>query len=126
MAASLDICPICNKRVRTDARFLNCSLCSRKVHNNCTALSWHDIDSVSVNLQLWSCQICNSEIFPFNHISETEEFNLALYELRLDKHLNGNPLYREKLFDPFTINDTDNELHCETSTPILPITVTIR
>ena len=109
MAVSIEICPICNKRVRNDAHFLNCTLCTRKIHRNCTALSLYDLNNHAINLQSWSCQSCNSEIFPFNHIIEMEEFNSALYELRLDRHVNGNAFYRQKIFDPFSINDVDKE-----------------
>ena len=105
-------CPVCNNTVPTYAYSLKCNLCRCYIHRNCTNLMREEYNELYLDSNLWSCQICNEHVFPFNHIADDSEYSLAIYELQLNR-ANGPGNYKTIAFDPFHIADND-----ENDTPL--------
>ena len=86
---------------------MQCDLCRRYVQRNCSLLTRIEYSDLTDNFVSWSCQICNENIFPFNHIIDDTEFMFALYELQLNRSQGHTRNTQSIAFDPFEINDND-------------------
>ena len=65
-------CKICSKPVRDNTRAIECDLCLTWCHFKCTSLSVKAYNSLSNTNNLWLCQHCRCEVFPFCEIDNHE------------------------------------------------------
>lgn len=97
-----NLCSICDRNVSINCRRVLCDICQCWTHLKCSSLA-----ILPMNSAQWFCQVCLSEIFPFNHYSNDTDFHFALSETpsNFDFNLEYNQLkYRH--FNPF-LNDSD-------------------
>ena len=101
-------CKLCSKRILTGSRFLNCCICKCTIHIACLPFFFASDYEHTVGND-WICILCNISIFPFNHISDDDEFLSALPYARLN--LEDLQKY---IFDPFDFNnDVDDAFQNE-------------
>ena len=110
METRINTCPTCKKEVRSHAHFLQCNFCLRKVHRNCTLFTKEEFNAFHAEYRSWSCRTCNSFLFPFNHMDENDEFELALYELQLNKPVRDDQRSRNAVFDPFILDSDEHDI----------------
>ena len=72
-------CPCCNKRVSETQRAIECDICFRWFHLRCSLLSSKDYKYYSESNDLWLCDQCRSEIFPFHSVSTSELTKLHVF-----------------------------------------------
>ena len=99
-------CPVCCRKVPSNAKILRCDCCCRFVHKNCTNLLKKDIDEIINFNRSWSCLHCNDSNFPFNGILDEREFYLLL-----PVHTNHdiyNKITSNEVFNPFESNEDWN------------------
>jgi len=77
----INCCVICDKRVISSAKSLNCSICRHWVHLSCTSLSINDFHKLSSAVD-WYCVRCLEACFPFNSIVDDLEFANCIYNLQ--------------------------------------------
>ena len=110
MANSKSLCNLCNKRVLSHCRHLQCDLCKSYVHLNCLPfVSKTDDLYIKRNNISWFCTLCMIDVLPFNHFEEDEDFITALIESRItESSINLDKLNSQnKIFTPFELNDDD-------------------
>ena len=104
-------CPICNKKVSNFMYKIRCCLCSKILHKNCTMLNDKDFNELLSNqTNYWSCRICNESLFVFNNVDNDEAFQSCLFELNLDNTRLSKVLDRNFIFDPFDLNDENDDI----------------
>ena len=64
-------CTICNKGVRTNNCIL-CYQCDHFIHQQCSNLSNKDIKQIENLDYAWSCNICNSDTYPFSSLNSKQ------------------------------------------------------
>ena len=96
-------CPVCSRRVPSNARTLKCDCCRKYIHKNCTNLTKKDIDEIINSGLCWSCFSCNDSIFPFNSTLDDCEFYQSLPVHTT--HDIYNKITSDKVFNPFESND---------------------
>ena len=104
-------CNICYKRVLPHSYHIQCNNCKNLVHINCLPfVNRNDELYNKRHLSDWYCTLCSSELFPFNHILEEDEFILAISEYwTVDENVPiDDLLIQEKLFTPFDLNENEN------------------
>ena len=65
-------CPICVKPVSNNCRTIVCDLCLKWCHFKCLFLTLKQYNAISVTNELWICQVCCHNVFPF-HVIDTSE-----------------------------------------------------
>lgn len=72
-------CSLCNGRVLSHSRILNCSVCQCQTHIQCLPQVNHT-DSIFTerNRNSWICTYCVQDIFPFNYTDDDELFMSTL------------------------------------------------
>ena len=63
--ANTDICPFCEKIVKTRDKAIYCDLCSKWNHIKCNNLNDLDYEYLKSNNETWYCKTCIQEILPF-------------------------------------------------------------
>ena len=90
---------------------MECSVCRNYVHLKCLSNVSKE-DSIYVNRKnlTWICIICTEKIFPFNHITDEEEFKKIAFENNASakKHLVSLEILNKKIFNPFELNGIEN------------------
>ena len=99
-------CPVCFRKVPSNARILKCDCCLRFIHKNCSNLYKKDLDEIISENRSWSCLNCNENNFPFNNISENEPFYASI-RMHNDSKVNEAETFCNRLFEPFEINEND-------------------
>ena len=106
-------CPVCDRMISRHAITARCDTCACHIHRNCTLFCKNDFNDRFEISQAWSCQLCNAEIFAYNHIEDDNMFFNAIHELRLDRPLLNNVYIEDNLvFNPFEMNEEDNDFPC--------------
>ena len=60
-----DICPFCEKIVKTRDKVICCDLCIKWIHIRCNNLNDLDYEYLKNNDETWYCKTCIQEILPF-------------------------------------------------------------
>ena len=92
-------CNVCNKRILSHSRVLKCINCTSECHISCCNLTAKD----TTLIKEWLCIICISEILPFNHLDDDNEFKSALQSLASNVPLDFEAL-ENLVFNPFEWN----------------------
>ena len=104
-------CNVCKKKVLPHSYHVRCSNCRCFVHINCLPYVKKD-DAIFKEREsnVWFCTVCTADIFPFNHLDDSEEFILALSESWHTDEITRfeNLTLQEKLFTPFDLNVEDS------------------
>ena len=105
------VCNICHKRVQRHSYQLKCSICQDDIHLKC--LPYVDKkDSIYREKQhnVWFCTKCTGGIFPFNWVSEDDDFLANLYENQSSEPMIPLSLLldNDKQFLPFELNEDFN------------------
>ena len=89
---------------------IKCDLCSDVFHKECTMLTNSEFNELSeVQINYWSCRICNESLFPFNHTEDDHVFQRYLIDLNLDNTSLSIVHERNLVLEPFDLNeDNDN------------------
>lgn len=74
----MDYCKICRKKVLAHAYQICCTICSGIFHLKCITLQSEFQDNIRQKLSIWSCDECNSNIFPFNWMADDDKFLSAV------------------------------------------------
>lgn len=70
-------CPICIKPIRSNSRAIECDYCLKWCHFKCSLLSSKEFNSISVNENLWLCQPCRQDVFPYYNLDNHELLQLC-------------------------------------------------
>ena len=62
---NIDICPFCEKILKTWDKAICCDLCSKWIHIKCNNLNDLDYEYLKSNDETWYCKTCIDEILPF-------------------------------------------------------------
>jgi len=74
MKSSASSCYICRRSLKSPSNLsVSCELCGRRSHLNCI--------SFLVSQENFYCSVCLQDIFPYNHIKDDVEFNMAVLGL---------------------------------------------
>ncbi len=92
-------CRVCCKDILMRQPHVTCNLCKLSFHSRCI---YTDITDN------WFCSQCNSEIFPFNHFVDDDEFKFALF--CLDNTIDFNRLISLK-FNPLNFEELLHNSH---------------
>ena len=77
MDNSVNICPICERRMLSHSYSILCNCCLRHANRNCTQFSHYEFEMLYLNAP-WYCRLCNETIFAFNHIDDDSEFQSTI------------------------------------------------
>ena len=98
----MDNCPVCNKRILSHAKHIDCQICNSRYHVKCISLDPDDHIYMQIHMSTWYCKNCVSEIFPFNHIEDDELFVSDINNF--DFSLNNFDSISARIFNPFELN----------------------
>lgn len=70
-------CPICVKPVSNNCRAIDCDLCLKWWHFKCSYLTLKQNNAISVTNDLWICQLCCHNVFPFHDLDTSELLELT-------------------------------------------------
>ena len=112
--ASINSCNICNRKVLRHSYHRKCTLCELYLHIKCLP-NVNNNDSIYSNREFdhWYCTKCTSDLFPFNHFSDDDEFKKSISEswnlpITIPYNLINN---QENILLPFDLNENfDNPL----------------
>jgi hypothetical protein len=97
-------CFVCKCRIHNYSRAILCDICGHWIHLKCTNFSPNDYKTISNDNNPWYCASCLTEIFPFNHYHDNNDFLYAIdYSLQSRLDLNN---VNNMSFNPF-IDDLD-------------------
>ena len=109
--ANKEKCPICNKKVSHFMYKIQCIFCLNIFHKNCTLLNDAEFKELSKTQQnIWSCRICNEDLFVFNQIEDNDIFHRCLLELNLDNTVPAVVHYQDLIFQPFELNEDKDDI----------------
>lgn len=103
-------CDVCKSRILSHNRVIQCSFCLRLFHRTCLPLISRDDFVCLKSNTSWSCCRCNSDLFPFNHIDLHDDFINALSENWFSNDLYSLSDLNTKLFTPYEIDQSENEI----------------
>ena len=69
--------PICVKPVSNNCRAIECDLCLKWCHLKCSFLTLKHYNAISVTNDLWICQFCCHNVFPFRDLDTSELLELT-------------------------------------------------
>ena len=72
-------CPTCRKKLQRHSVKIICIFCRYTYHIDCLPLTRADL--VNINKDQWTCVNCLSDIFPFNHVDDENDYLTYLSEL---------------------------------------------
>ena len=109
--ANKEHCPICNKKVSHFMYKIQCTFCLNTFHKNCTLLTETEFKDFSERQpNLWSCRICNEDLFVFNHIDDNDIFHRCLQELNLDNAMLASVYNQDLILQPFELNEDNDDI----------------
>ena len=65
-------CGICHKWVNSNHRALQCGNCHLWIHYRCNGLIFDEYQRLQLNMEVWFCKRCITDIFPFTSLDEFE------------------------------------------------------
>ena len=65
-------CGICHKWVNSNHRALQCGNCHLWIHYRCNGLIFDEYQRLQLNMEVWFCKTCITDIFPFTSLDEFE------------------------------------------------------
>ena len=74
-------CVICHKWVNNNHRALQCDNCHLWIHYRCNGLTFDEYQRLQLNMKVWFCKTCITDIFPFTSLDEFE-FDTLLHSER--------------------------------------------
>ena len=95
-----DICITCSKKVFLHMSAFTCFNCKLKYHRKCICLKQDEI-----LVTKWYCINCIEEVFPFTNL-EDSDFIKELHAKTKMSYVN----LMDKVFDPFTVNETMHDI----------------
>ena len=105
------VCPVCNKKVSNFMYKIKCCLCLSVLHKNCTILNNDDFNELlTLQLNHWSCQICNEYLFVFNNIDNDDLYKRCLLELNLNNPSLEVDYNRNLILEPFDLNEGNDDI----------------
>ena len=93
-------CGICLKQIAVNHKYIDCGLCSYRVHIKCTKIDNKTYENIKYR-EAQVCIKCKEEIFPFQKLTEQQFFLTSKSGLSNDMellNLNIFPIERMKLF----------------------------
>ena len=116
-------CTICTKRVLSHSSYFKCASCECLTHLRClpTCNSDHAGNHAErAQSDLWLCTTCSEAIFPFNHLTDDQEYISAVSDSQQVPCHNNNPILSNSLeFSPFMMNDDNIVPHLSDIDPDL-------
>ena len=74
-------CSVCHKWVNSNHRAIQCGICHLWIHYRCNGLTLDEYQRLQLNMEVWFCTKCISDIFPFTSLDEFE-FDTLLHSDR--------------------------------------------
>ena len=106
-------CVKCKRRILRHNNFISCTLCNNAHHVLC--LNYENRPGNN-NIENWSCQQCNIDIFPYNSIENEIEFRCTISNNNIDNDFLVNNDYLLNYF-PSELNDINNDILTEDFDP---------
>ena len=107
MCIKMDECNICLKKFQSHSKKIRCCICSNGYHMKCITLCPDYIQKLTEEMNNWYCPTCLSCLFPYNLISDENDFISAITDISGESHQSFCYL-SDKLFMPFELNDKDH------------------
>ena len=107
MCIKMDECNICRKKFQSHSKKIRCCICSNGYHMKCITLCPDYIQKLTEEMDNWYCPTCLSCLFPYNLISDENDFISAITDISGESHQSFCYL-SDKLFLPFELNDKDH------------------
>ena len=99
-------CPICRRHVLPHAKQAKCCICLYNYHMKCLTLEPEVYEYIQENNSTWYCQMCITEILPFNH-NENEDVFMCDINC-IDTCSRTIEQLSELIFNPFELNMDDH------------------
>ena len=100
-------CSLCNKKILRHDKKIVCCHCNRDYHSKCITIIPEEIAQINANASEWLCGTCLTDIFPFNHIEDHEDYSKVLHDMF---HTTSNLCFlSDKIFSPIDLNHDLNE-----------------
>ena len=81
MSTTQTKCGMCHKLITKHALKLTCTQCLKMFHFNCIAgMRRTDYETLSGIDRRWMCGNCLNDVFPFNHLVDSNEYMAAISE----------------------------------------------
>ena len=78
MCINMDECNICRKKFQSHSKKIRCCICSNGYHMICITLCPDYIQKLTEEMNNWHCPTCLSCLFPYNLISDENDFISAI------------------------------------------------
>ena len=96
-------CPVCDRRVMTHARCIECCICHRVCHLKCITLNHAEQQWLMGISHCWFCMECTQDLFPYNKMESQTEFINALHNNSDSADLLD--FFDDKIFNPLLEED---------------------
>ena len=103
----MDECDICLKKFQSHSTKITCSICSKGYHMKCITLCPDYTQKLTEEMNNWYCPTCLSCLFPYNLITDENDFISAIADISCVSQKSFCYL-SDKLFMPFELNDKDH------------------
>ena len=104
MCIKMDECNICRKKFQSHSKQMRCCICSNGYHMKCITLCPDYIHKLTEEMNNWYCPTCLSFLFPYNLITDENDFISAITDISGESHQSFCYL-SDKLFMLFELND---------------------
>ena len=103
-------CALCQGRLLSHSYVIKCTVCSGHYHRTCLPLISKSEFVLLKRSGYWSCCACNSEIFPFNHNDDNDDFINAISENWCLNDIYSLSDLEKRLFSPFEIDQVNEDI----------------
>ena len=103
----MDECDICLKKFHSHSTKITCCICSKGYHMKCITLCPDYTQKLTEEMNNWYCPTCLSCLFPYNLITDENDFISAMADISCVSQKSFCYL-SDKLFMPFELNDKDH------------------
>ena len=103
----MDECDICLKKFQSHSTKITCCICSKGYHMKCITLCPDYTQKLTEEMNNWYCPTCLSCLFPYNLITDENDFISAITDISCVSQKSFCYL-SDKLFMPFELNDKDH------------------
>ena len=97
-------CNICLKKFQSHSKNVTCCICTNGYHMKCTTLCPDYTQKLTEEMHNWYCPTCLSYLFPYNLITDENDFISAISDISGESDKSVCYL-SDKLFMPFELND---------------------
>ena len=109
MSTTQTKCGMCHKLITKHALKLTCTQCLKRFHFNCIAdMRRTDYETLSGIDRRWMCGNCLNDVFPFNHLVDSNEYMAAISESWYNVPTPNLEELDAMRFIPF---ETDEDIH---------------